>query len=136
MTPQDPRLPPGVPVSVPVTPISPSDLTAIADMMTGYLAFVRVAFRVSAHRDAYLHYVEDLRRRLAGKYRDNMPIPLTLADMETIEAAMRAFEVIMSKVAPTKERDATIHACMCLRQRIAVMRSGSPARRSLNELHS
>jgi len=45
---------------------------------------------------------------------------------------MCAFEVIMGKAPPTQERDATIRACASLRQCIAVMRSGAPARRYLN----
>ena len=118
---------------VPVTPISPGDVAVIAEMMSGYLAFVRVALRASPFRDAYLHSVEGLRQRLGATYPDHTPIPLTLKDMETIEAAMLAFEVIMSQMAPpTRERDASIAACASLRQRIAVMRSGSPARRGLN----
>ncbi len=118
---------------LPVTPISPGDVLVLAEMMSGYLAFVRVALRASAFRDAYLHSVEDLRRRLAGHYQDNTAIPLTVQDIETIEAAMLAFEAIMSQMAPpTRERDATVAACTSLRQRIAPMRSGSPARRGLN----
>jgi hypothetical protein len=123
--------PQGVPL--PVTPISPGDLTVIADMMRGHLAFVRLAFRASPQRDAYMQYIEHLRQRLAGQYRDNTPLPLTLQDIETIEAAMSTFEVMATHMAPpTKARDATIAACACLRQRIARMRSGPPSRRYLN----
>ncbi len=59
MTPHEPRLPQGVPM----TPISPGDLAVIAEMMKGYLTFVRLAYRASAHRDAYMQYVESLRHR-------------------------------------------------------------------------
>jgi hypothetical protein len=105
----------------------------IAEMMRGHLAFVRLAFRASPQRDAYVQYIEHLRRRLARQYRDNTPLPLTLEDIETIEAAMSIFEVITTHMAlPTKERDATVAACACLRQRIARMRSDSPSRRYLN----
>ena len=86
-------------VPLPVTPISPGDVAVIAEMMKGYLAFVRVAFRASAQRDAYVQYIEHLRRRLAGQYPDNTPLPLTLHDIETIEAAMSTFEVITTHMA-------------------------------------
>lgn len=129
--PQEPRFPQNVPL--PVTPLSPGDVAVIAEMMRGYLAYVRVAFRASAQRDAYVQYIEHLRRRLTGPYPDNTPLPLTLHDIKTIEAAMSTFEVITTHIAPpTKERDATVAACACLRQRIARMRSSSPSRRDLN----
>jgi hypothetical protein len=131
MTSHQPRLSQGVPM----TPISPGDLAVIAEMLKGYLTFVRLAYRPSAHRDAYMQYIESLRERLAGQHRENTPIQLTLEDIETIEAAMSTFEVITMQMAPpTRERDATIHGCACLRQQIARMRSdsSSSSRRSLN----
>ncbi len=129
MTPHQPRFA----QSVSMTPISPGDVAVIAEMVKGYLTFVRLAYRPSAHRDAYLQDVERLRERLAGRHREHTPISLTLEDIETIEAAMSTFEVITTQIAPpTRERDATIHAYACLRQRIACMRSGSASRRSLN----
>jgi hypothetical protein len=129
MTPQQPRFAQGVPV----TPISPGDLAVIAEIIGSYLVYVRTAFRASARRETYVRYVEDLRRRLAGQHRENTPLPLTLEDMETIEAAMSIFEVMTAQIVPqTKERDATIAACASLRKHIALMRSGSPTHRSLN----
>ncbi len=120
-------------VSIPVTPISPGDLAVIAEMMSSYIAFVRLSFRTSPRRDAYVQYIESLRERLAGRYREDTPIPLTLEDIETIETAMSTFEVIATHIAPhTNERDATIAACARLRQRIALMRAGSPSRCYLN----
>jgi hypothetical protein len=129
MTPHQSRLAQGVPM----TPISPGDVAVIAEMVKGYLTFVRLAYRPSAQRETYLQYVESLRGRLAGRHLENTPLPLTSEDIETIEAAMGTFEVITAQMAPpTGERDATIHACACLRQRIALMRSGTASRRSLN----
>ncbi len=131
MTPHQPRFPQGVPI--PTTPISPWDLSVIAEMMKGYLTFVRLAYRPSAQRETYLQDVESLRERLAGRHPENTPISLTNVDIETIEAAMSTFEVITAQMAPpTRERDATIHACACLRQCIALMRSDSPSCRPLN----
>jgi hypothetical protein len=107
MTPHQPRLPQGVPM----TPISPGDVAVIAEMLKGYLTFVRFAYRPSAQRDMYVQYVERLRQRLAGQHRENTPLPLTLEDIKTIEAAMSTFEMITTQMAPcTKARDATIAA--------------------------
>jgi hypothetical protein len=120
-------------ISVPVMPISPGDIAVIAEIMSSYLAFVRFSYRASAQREAYVRYVEDLRRRLVGQVRDDTPVPLTLEDMQTIETAMSTFEVMITHLAPhTKERDATIAACASLRHHLARMRSGSSSRRSLN----
>jgi hypothetical protein len=116
-----------------VMPISPGDLAVIAEIMGSYLAFIRFSYRASAQREAYARYVEDLCRRLAGQVWDDTPVPLTLEDMQTIETAMKTFEVMTAQIVPqTKERDATIAACASLRHHIARMRSGSPSRRSLN----
>src|SRR5947209_8469337 len=116
--PQESRFPRNVPL--PMTPLSPGDVAAIAEMMRGYLAFVRVAFRASPQSDAYVQYIERLHHRLAGQYPDNTPLPLTLHDIETIEAAMSTFEVMTTHMAPpTKARAAIVAACACLRQRIA-----------------
>lgn len=133
MTQRSPHPPRGT--AMPVTPISPGDLAVIAEMIRGYLVFVRLRFRASSQREAYVQYVEQLRKRLATRYQDNTPIPLTVADIETIEAAMCTFETFMSLMAPaTKERDASIQTSVRLRQRIAAMRapSGVPVRRPLN----
>jgi hypothetical protein len=129
MTPHQPRLPQGVPM----TPISPGDVAVMAEMVKGYLTFVRLAYRPSTQREMYLQDIESLRERLAGRHQENTPISLTSEDIETIEAAMSTFEVITMQMAPpTRERDATIAACACLRQRIACMRTGSSSHRSLN----
>jgi len=114
-------------------PISPGDLAVIAEIMSSYLAFIRSSYRASAQREAYARYVEDLRQRLAGQVRDDTPVPLTLEDMQTIETAMKTFEVMTAQIVPqTKERDTTLDACARLRQHIAGMRSGSSSRRALN----
>src|SRR5207245_2779153 len=81
MTPHQPRLPQGVPMM----PISPGDVAVIAEMLKGYLTFVRFAYRPSAQRDMYVQYVERLRQRLARQHRENTPLPLTLEDIKTIE---------------------------------------------------
>ena len=66
---REPRFPQGVPI--PMTPISPGDLAVIAEIVNSYLTYIRLAFRASATRDMYVRYIEDLRRRLAGQYREN-----------------------------------------------------------------
>lgn len=120
------------PAAMPVTPISPGDLTVIGEMLRGYLMLVRLRMRASPEREAYLQEIEYLRRRLTARYQDNTSLPLTFDDIEIIEAAMYTFETVMSLIAPaTKERDANIQASKLLRQRIAAMRthSGVPPRR-------
>ncbi len=71
MTPHLPRLP----QSVPMTPISPGDVAMIAEMLKGYLTFVRFAYQPSAQRDMYMQYVERLRQRLAGQHQENTLSP-------------------------------------------------------------
>ncbi len=103
--------------------IAQSDLAVIGHVLFPYSRFIRCVVPPSRERGMTLTMIENLRRRIAdvskgGK--EDEPLPLTVAELSIIDAALRSFAANLRRFfPPSQERDETINACEGLRGYLA-----------------
>lgn len=114
-----------MPEHVPHVFLHPNDISVLAQVIQGYLAFLRNGVAPSKKRDVQIQTLQRLQQRLTtmvNAHAENTCVPLTADDIQALNAALRGFITLVHRMAPaSKERDETLLDVENLRQQLAGM---------------
>ncbi len=113
---------------VPQIILHPNDITALAEVVKGYLAFVRRSVPVSRQRNAQIRTLQRLHQRLlalsytAQTQSEQKCFPLTADEIRALDDALRGFAMLVRRmIPPSRDRDETLRDIENLRQQVARM---------------
>jgi hypothetical protein len=112
-----------MPEHVPQVSLHPDDISVLAQVIRGYLAFLRNEGVPSKKRAVQIHTLQRLQQRLTAitsAHAEKTCVALTADDTQVLDAALRGFITLVRRMVPaSKERDETLQDVENLRQHLA-----------------